>query len=736
MTSSNEPNGVARPSNGPAPRPEASPNRSETLDLVSQLRRWTHGRIGRLIVIATGLAVVGGILGYSATTPVFRSSGAVSMQPDALKMNIGKSIDGFLAAEMSRIKSHAFLSDAMALPVWSACPMAQSEIGPAAFGSWLSVSKDRRHGQVIYVSFEAPDPESAYAGLRAVIQTYTEQLARNAEEHKRRRLETQQQAEADLLAKQQALREQLASAGGGMGLSELEAARHRLRERIEQRQTVLAQAIELSRADGFEPTAPVDAADQIEQLRYQLLLDEVELKQLQTDYGRNHPEAQRLARSVAVQRDVLNRLAATHAEPIAPATAAAPGPTNEQVESLRELIRADEAAAQALYQRWMDCDALTKQIEANRERLAATASAIATLRAETASLEPVRVEDGGKLPGRPFNANRRAQHAVLGAAMGGGLGVAACLFFGLIDRRFRGYDDAALRYGSDRVLALLPAMGSGQTTADERLSASMGVHGVRAVLQSRRPNGPDSEGFCVMITSANPGAGKSSVALALGLSFAATGSRTLLVDFDFLGCALTDRLQSGDEPVAPSPSSRVDPVGQALPTQTPNLWLLPVQERGLASAGKINRQDVRRLLDRLRHEFEVVIIDTGPILGGLEAKVLSGEADEVVVVVPVGDRIDDTERAMKELTRQRARVAGIVLNRVGGRDLARHTGYSSLSTRFSSPAPARELERFDAPNATATPPTYGPLAQATAASLSRPNGTSVAEPNGTSHRRH
>src|SRR5205085_4585273 len=129
--------------------------------------------------------------------------------------------------------------------------------------------------------------------------------------------------------------------------------------------------------------------------------------------------------------------------------------------------------------------------------------------------------------------------AMLGGALGGGLPVALLLLIGLLDSRYRYSDDAGgTNMAGLTLLGILPNLPDRLSDPGQASVAAHCVHQIRTMLQINA--GQDRSAFAV--TSASPGDGKTSLTLALGLSFAASGSRTLLIDADLVGAGLTARL--------------------------------------------------------------------------------------------------------------------------------------------------------------------------------------------------
>src|SRR5204863_3615623 len=120
--------------------------------------------------------------------------------------------------------------------------------------------------------------------------------------------------------------------------------------------------------------------------------------------------------------------------------------------------------------------------------------------------------------------DKRLQASVLGFIAGGALPLGLFLLIGLFDQRYRYSDEAGTDMSGVPLLGILPNLPDMLTDPRHAAIAAYCVHQVRTLLQIR-VNSDRNQIFT--ITSASPGDGKTSLALALGLSFAASGSRTL-----------------------------------------------------------------------------------------------------------------------------------------------------------------------------------------------------------------
>jgi capsular exopolysaccharide synthesis family protein len=138
----------------------------------------------------------------------------------------------------------------------------------------------------------------------------------------------------------------------------------------------------------------------------------------------------------------------------------------------------------------------------------------------------------------------------------------------------------------------------------------------------------------LMVSSATAGEGKTTLAANLATSIASTGVHTILVDFDLRRPALHrvfDRnLQPGINDVLRDPESLHAAIQY---TEIPRLAFLPAgrwSEMGLAS---LAAADLKSLIDRLRTEYQFVVIDASPILPIVDTRLIAQNVDTVILSV-------------------------------------------------------------------------------------------------------
>ena len=136
-----------------------------------------------------------------------------------------------------------------------------------------------------------------------------------------------------------------------------------------------------------------------------------------------------------------------------------------------------------------------------------------------------------------------------------------------------------------------------------------------------------------------------------------------------------------------------------------DLYVLPMAKTSPANARQISAKRLRKVLAEARDHYDVILVDTGPILGSVEASVAARAADEVVLAVTRGTPAPQLGRVVELLDSLGARLGGVVFNRASAGDVAYSKYGSSTSLRsLQSSSTERSRDKSD------SQPRLGPVA--------------------------
>jgi succinoglycan biosynthesis transport protein ExoP len=168
----------------------------------------------------------------------------------------------------------------------------------------------------------------------------------------------------------------------------------------------------------------------------------------------------------------------------------------------------------------------------------------------------------------------------------------------------------------------------------------------------------------LVVTSAAPGEGKTTTASNLAVSFAQQGMRVLIVDCDLRRSRLHKMFGVPREPGITECVLGINDIEKApLETSVTGLYVLPSGQLPPNPSELLGGERMRKTLASLSEAFDLIVLDTPPLLAASDAAILSTIADGVVLVVRAGvTEAEAGQQAMQQLMSVGARVVGAVLN--------------------------------------------------------------------------
>lgn len=177
--------------------------------------------------------------------------------------------------------------------------------------------------------------------------------------------------------------------------------------------------------------------------------------------------------------------------------------------------------------------------------------------------------------------------------------------------------------------------------------------------------GVDSKTKKIMITSSGPREGKSTTVANLAVSISQSGKSVLVIDADMRNP--TQHKLFGLSNAEGLSSSLVQDQGfltYIRETAIPGVSVLAGGPIPPNPAELVGSKRMKSLIEEVSAQFDVVLIDTPPIIAVTDAAIIAQEVDGVILVLAAGEvNKDFAQRAKEQLDKVGAKILGAVLNK-------------------------------------------------------------------------
>jgi capsular exopolysaccharide synthesis family protein len=241
------------------------------------------------------------------------------------------------------------------------------------------------------------------------------------------------------------------------------------------------------------------------------------------------------------------------------------------------------------------------------------------------------------------------------------LGVVASLLLERGRPRLRSWRDLAKATGYPVVGRIPPsrALKKGPVAAFSDLRTASAFRIMRANIEPQLREGNID---LIAVTSPGPADGKTTTVTLLGEALGRLGMRVLLIDGDLRRPGFTRAAG-----VSPSPGfaevlrGEVPLMEAAHESWADNVWMLPTAHD--PEAGDLLARRLGDVLDEARENFELIIIDTPPLLNTDDARTIAGAVKGILLVVTRGTLARSVNEAVVAIEALQAPLMGIVANR-------------------------------------------------------------------------
>ncbi|MFC5385299.1 GumC family protein [Aquamicrobium segne] len=359
--------------------------------------------------------------------------------------------------------------------------------------------------------------------------------------------------------------------------------------------------------------------------------------------------------------------------------------TVAKVEDLKDKLTELEAEQVAYQDKNIQYTILKREVDSNRsqyDNLIAKLNEVAVsseLRNQSAAVVDLAVT-----PDSPYTP-RRSLNLVIGLMLSLAVGAVAIYILELLNNTFTNPEQVENELRLP-ILGILPALEEREFAQELQDPKSRLSESYRSLRTSLQFSGEEGAPRMLLVTSSEPSEGKSTTIYKLAEDFSALGAKVLVVDADLrkpmmhrmfkldnivgLSNVLTNTIRREDL------AKLIKPVSTNISVITAGM--IPPNPADLLSSSRMGL-----LLQRLSRNYDIVLVDSPPILGLSDAPILSRLTDATLLVVSSNQVTRKAARtALKRIQAAGANVLGVAMTKFAVRKLDYNYSYKYLSYNY------------------------------------------------------
>ncbi len=253
-------------------------------------------------------------------------------------------------------------------------------------------------------------------------------------------------------------------------------------------------------------------------------------------------------------------------------------------------------------------------------------------------------------------------------------GAGVALLFDALRRRIRNASDL-LQLGVN-TLGELPRLARAKRGAMVGLARTGDLYEPSGFIRVNLAASLPEQNAIIAVTSPRPAEGKSTVVATTAASYSSAGKRVLVIDLDLHRPSQQEYWSVAGRPWVALPGNTVPlRCDVTIAIEHPNqasaldvgggIHVLPAGETGRKAASLLSRPDLPDLLRRWAQNYDIVIIDTPPVLALADAYVIGRQLDGMILVVESGETsVPEVQRVLTTFASTGAPLMGVVINKV------------------------------------------------------------------------
>lgn len=199
----------------------------------------------------------------------------------------------------------------------------------------------------------------------------------------------------------------------------------------------------------------------------------------------------------------------------------------------------------------------------------------------------------------------------------------------------------------------------------EKKPQSIAAEAYRTLRTNIQYSSFDKEIRTMVVTSSEPGEGKSTTAGNMALSFAQSEKSVILIDCDLRKPSLHRKFKISNLVGLSDVLIGKEKINDAINKYNENLHILTSGKLPPNPSEMLGSKAMARLLEELKERYDIIILDTAPLHAVTDAQILSTKVDGTILVVRAEKtKRDSVKQAKALLDKVGANILGTVLNGV------------------------------------------------------------------------
>lgn len=188
----------------------------------------------------------------------------------------------------------------------------------------------------------------------------------------------------------------------------------------------------------------------------------------------------------------------------------------------------------------------------------------------------------------------------------------------------------------------------------------------------------------ILMTSPEAGDGKSYITANLAVAYAQEGKRVLIIDADLRKGRqheineVENSVNTGYSNLILRYTDGMHLTKYIIPTSNKNVFLIPTGPTPPNPIELLDSENNKKLIEKLKEEFDIIILDCTPVIGLSDALVMTKFSDvNILVVTNKKTKFENLDRTKKIFEQANIKIGGVILNKVQTKQSSYYSYYTN-----------------------------------------------------------